>query len=179
MVPDPWDEAEESMGRVERQARRDQVEDEAAAEQLRLMSRSLREVAWEAMQQGHRIRLTWPGGETQGIPTAVVSDLVVLSVEQGVQAVNLDAVATLEVTERRVGRGSSGDRTLGSFVAFCRMVEGGQVSCAIVGGRRLAGLLVATATDHLYIRTGSGGDMAAARAQVAAISVAGDFPFAL
>ena len=167
------------MGRVERQARRDQVEEEAEAERLRLMSRSLTEVAWEAMQQGHRIRLTWPGGELQGIPTAAVGDLVLLSFEQGVQAVNLDVVATIEVTERRAGRGSSGDRMLESFVAFCRMVEGGQVSCVMVGGRRVDGVLVATATDHLYIRTSTGSDTAAARTQVAAISVAGDFPFAL
>jgi len=179
LVPDPWDEAEESMGRVERQARRDQVEDEAGAEQLRLMSRSLTEVAWEAMQQGHRIRLTWPGGETQGVPSAAVGDLLVLPVERGVQAVNLEAVATVEVTERRVEPGSSGDRTLGSFVAFCRMVEGGQVTCHMVGGRSLDGVLVATATDHLYIRTSSGSEIAAARTRVAALSVAGDFPFAL
>lgn len=72
------------MGRVERQARRDQLEEEAGAEQLRLMSRSLTEVAWEAMQQGHRIRLTWSGGETQGVPSTAVDDLVVLPVEHGV-----------------------------------------------------------------------------------------------
>jgi hypothetical protein len=179
LVPDPWDDAEESMGRVERQARRDQVEEEAGAEQLRLMSRSLTEVAWEAMQQGHRIRLTWSGGETQGVPSAAVDDLVVLPVERGVQAVNLDAVATVEVIDRRASKGSSGDRTLGSFVAFCRMVEGGQVTCHMVGGRSHHGVLVATATDHLYIRTSTGSDTAAARTQVAAISVAGDFPFAL
>ncbi len=167
------------MGRVERQARRDQVEEEAGAEQLRLMSRSLSEVAWEAMQQGHRLRLTWPGGEALGVPSAAVGDLVLLPVEQGVQAINLDAVATVEVTERRVGRGSAGDRTVESFVAFCRMVEGGQVSCAMVGGRRVDGVLVATATDHLYIRTTTGSESAAARTQVAAISVVGDFPFAL
>jgi hypothetical protein len=59
------------------------------------------------------------------------------------------------------------------------MVEGGQVSCVMVGGRRVDGVLVATATDHLYIRTSTGSDTAAARTQVAALSVAGDFPFAL
>ena len=155
------------------------MEEETEAEQLRLMSRSLTDVAWEAMQQGHRIRLTWPGGELQGIPTAAVGDLVLLSFEQGVQAVNLDVVATIAVTERRAGRGSSGDRTVESFVAFCRMVEGVQVSCAMLGGRRADGVLVATATDHLYIRSGSDSYVAAARTQVAAISVAGDFPFAL
>jgi hypothetical protein len=173
------DDAEESMRSVERQARRDQVEEEAEAERLRLMSRSLTEVAWEAMQQGHRIRLTWPGGETQGVPSAAVGDLLVFPVEQGVQAVNLDAVATVEVIERRASKGSSGDRTLGSFVAFSRMVEGGQVTCHMIGGRSLDGVLVATATDHLYIATSSGSEIAAARNRVAALSVAGDFPFAL
>lgn len=178
LVADPWDDAEESIGRVERQARRDQVEEEAGAEQLRLMSRSMTEVVWEAMQQGHRIRMTWPGGETQGIPTAAVGDLVVLPAEEGVQAVNLDAMATVEVIERRAGPGSSGDRTLGSFVALCRMMEASQVTCHMVGGRRLDGVLVATATDHLYIRTSSGNEVAAARTRVATLSVA-DFPFAL
>jgi len=179
MAPNPWDEAEEAMGSVERQARRDQIEGEVEARQLHLASRTLFDVAWEAMQQGHRLRLAWSGGEARGTPTAVIEDLVLLPVDQGVQAINLSAVATVEVTERRTARGSSGDRTLGSFVAFCRMAEGGTVSCEVVGGRRIEGILAATATDHLLMRTGTGDEIAVARSQVAALSVAGDFPFSL
>lgn len=167
------------MGSVERQARRDQIEGEAEARQLHLASRALFDVAWEAMQQGHRLRLAWLGGEARGTPTAVIEDLVLLPVDHGVQAVNLNAVATVEVMERRKDRGSSGDRTLGSFVAFCRMAEGGTVSCEMVGGRRIDGVLTATATDHLLIRTATGGEVAVARSQVATVSVVGDFPFSL
>jgi hypothetical protein len=177
VVPDPWDDAEEAMSRAERQARRDQVEEEAEAERLRLMKRSLTDVAWEAMQQGHRIRLTWPGGADEGIPTAAFGDLVVLRLEQRVVAVNLDAVTAIEVVERGAGRGSTGDRTVESFVAFCRMVEGTHVSCHTVGNDRVDGTLVATATDHLYIRPSTGGEVAVVRSRVATISVAGDFPF--
>jgi hypothetical protein len=174
-VPDPWDDAEEAMSRAERHARRDQVEEEAEAERLRLMKRSLTEVAWEAMQQGHRIRLTWPGGSTQGIPAAAVGDLVILQFEGGIVAVNLDVVGSLEVVERRAGSGSTGDRTVESFVALCRMAEGTHVSCQMVGGRNVDGTLEATATDHLYIRPATGGAVAVARSHVATMSVAGDF----
>lgn len=175
MAPDPWDEAEESMGPVERQARRDQIEGEVEAHQLHLASRSLIDVVWDAMQQGHRVRITWIGGETQGVPSAAIEDLVVLPAEDGIQAVNLEAISTVEVIERRVGEGSSGDRILGSFVALCRLVEGSPVTCHLLGGRRVDGHLVATAQDHLYVRTGSGAEVAAARTEVAALSVAGDF----
>lgn len=178
-MPDPWDEADEAMGRVERQARRDQVEEEAEAERLRLMKRSLTDVVWEAMQQGHRIVLSWTGGEARGVPSAAVTDLVLVPTEQGTTAVHLETVSTIEVVERRATAGSPGDRTLGSFVAFCRMVEGGPVTCELVGGRKVEGTLLATATDHLYIRTAGGVEFAAARGQVAAISVAGDFYFSL
>jgi hypothetical protein len=178
-VPDPWDDAEAAMSRAERQARRDQVEDEAEAERLRLMKRSLTDVAWEAMQQGHRIRLTWPGGSNQGIPAAAVGDLVILRFDSGMVAVNLDVIGSLEVVERRAGSGSTGERTVESFIAFCRMAEGTHVSCQMVGGGNVGGTLVATAGDHLYIRPVTGGEAAVARTQVAAISVAGDFPFAL
>lgn len=178
-MSDLWDEADEAMGRVERQARRDQVEEEAEAERLRLMKRSLTDVAWEAMQQGHRIVLCWPGGEACGVPSAAVTDLVLVPTEQGTTAVHLEAVSTIEVVERRATAGSSGDRTLGSFVAFCRMAEGASMTCELVGGRRIEGTLLATATDHLYMRTAGGVEFAAARGRVAAISVAGDFHFPL
>lgn len=165
------------MSRAERQARKDQVEEEAEAERLRLMKRSLTDVAWEAMQQGHRIRLSWPGGATQGIPATAVGDLVILRFDQGIVAVNLDAITSLEVVERRAGSGSTGERTVETFVAFCRMVEGTHVSCQMVGGGTVDGTLVATATDHLYISPASGGEVAVARSHVAAISAAGDFLF--
>lgn len=178
-MPDPWDDAEEAMSRAERQARRDQVEEEAEAERLRLMKRSLTDVAWEAMQQGHRIRVAWPGGTSQGIPAAAVGDLVVLRFDQGVVAINLDAVSSLEVVERRAGPGTTGERTVESFVAFCRMAEGTHISCHVVGGDSADGTLVATATDHLYIRPTTGGALAVARSQVATVSVAGDLLFSL
>lgn len=176
-MPDPWDDAEEAMSRAERQARRDQVEEEAEAERLRLMKRSLTDVAWEAMQQGHRIRLSWSGGATQGVPAAAVGDLVILRFDQGIVAINLNAVASLEVVERRAGSGSTGERTVETFVAFCRMAEGTHVSCQVVGGGTVDGTLVATAGDHLYVRPATGGEAAVARSHVAAISVAGEFLF--
>lgn len=176
-MPDPWDDAEEAMSRAERQARRDQVEEEVEAERLRLMKRSLTDVAWEAMQQGHRVRLMWAGGAVQGVPLAAFGDLVVLKLEEQVVAVNLGAVISVELVERRAGLGSTGDRTVESFVAFCRMVEGIHVTCHMAGGGRVAGTLVATATDHLYIRPSTGGEVAVVRSQVAALSVAGDFFF--
>lgn len=179
MASDPWDEAEESMGPVEREARRDQIEGEAEARQLHLASRSLVDVAWEAMQQGHRIRITWTGGEVQGVPSAAVEDLVVIPASDGVHAVNVTAVSTIEVIERRAGDGSVGDRTLGSFLALCRLVEGSPVTCHLLGGRRLDGVLETTAKDHLYVRTSSGAETAAARSQVAALSVFGDFALSL
>ena len=167
------------MSRAERQARRDQVEDEAEAERLRLMKRSLTDVAWEAMQRGHKIRVTWLGGVNHGIPFAAIGDLVILTLDQGRLAVNLETVTSLEVVERRAGPGSTGDRMVESFVAFCRLVEGTHVTCHAVGGGRVDGTLLATATDHLYIRTGTGGEVALVRSQVAAISVVGDFLFSL
>lgn len=178
-MPDPWDDAEEAMSRAERQARRDQVEEEAEAERLRLMRRSLTDVAWEAMQQGHRIRVAWPGETNQGIPAAAVGDLVILRFDQGVVAVNVGAVSSLEIVERRAGSGTTGERTVESFVAFCRMAEGTHVSCHVVGGGSVDGTLVATATDHLYIRPTTGGEVAVARSRVATVSVAGDFLFSL
>lgn len=166
------------MGPVERRARRDQIEGEAEARQLHVASRSLVDVAWEAMQQGHRIRITWIGGETQGVPSAAVEDLVVIPADDGIHAVNVAAVSTVEVVERRAGAGSVGDRTLGSFVALCRLVEGSPVTCHLLGERRLDGVLETTAQDHLYLRTSSGAEMAAAKSRVAALSVFGDFALA-
>ena len=167
------------MSRAERQARRDQVEEETEAERLRLMKRSLTDIAWEAMQQGHRIRLTWPGGSNQGIPAAAVGDLVILRFGSGMVAVNLDVIGSLEVVERRAGSGSTGERTVESFVAFCRMAEGTHVSCQVIGGANFDGTLVATAGDHLYIRPVTGGEAAVARSHVATISVASDVLFSL
>lgn len=179
MAPDPWDEAEDAIGPVERQARRDQIEGETEARQLHLASRSLVDLAWEAMQQGDRVRFTWVGGEAQGVPSAAIEDLVVLPAEDGIRAINLAAISTVEVIERRVRQGSSGDRTLGSFVALCRLVEGSPVACHLVGGRQIDGHLVATAQDHIYIRSGSGSEVAAAKSEIAALSVAGDFALSL
>jgi hypothetical protein len=167
---------EEAAGRVERQARREQAAAEAEARQLHLASRTLTDVVWEAMQQGHRIRLTWPGGDLTGVPSAAVGDLVVVRTEVGAAGANVPVVSSVEVVERNVDRGSAGDRTVESFVAWCRMVEGRQVRIAMLGGREVEGTLVATATDHLLVRSRHDDQMALARSQVAAVSVAGD-PF--
>jgi hypothetical protein len=167
---------DEAAGRVEREARREQAAAEAEAHQLHLASRTLTDVAWEAMQQGHRIRLAWPGGDLTGIALAAVGDLVVVRTEIGAAAANVGVLFSVEVVERSVDRGSAGDRTVESFVAWCRMVEGRQVRAAMVGGRDVEGTLVATASDHLLVRSRSGDETALARSQLAAISVAGD-PF--
>jgi hypothetical protein len=179
MAPDPWNEAEDSMGTVERQARRDQIEGEAEGHQLHLAKRSLIDVAWEAMQQGDRVRITWEGGECRGVPSAALEDLVVMPTDDGVLAIRIEAVTAVEVTDKRSGKGSTGDRALGSFVAFCRLVEGHRLACHVVGGGRIDGILITTAQDHLYIRTGSGSEVAVARLQLAAVSVTGDFALSL
>jgi hypothetical protein len=131
------------------------------------------------MQQGDRVRITWDGGECQGVPSAALEDLVVLPADDRVLAVWIEAVTTVEVTESRAANGTTGDRTLGSFVAFCRLIEGHRVACHLVGGGKVDGTLIATAQDHLYIRTRSGSEVAVARLQLAAVSAAGDFALSL
>lgn len=173
-MQDPFTDGGEGLDRVEREARREQAAGEAEAEKLRLASRSLADVAWEAMQQGHTIRVSWIGGDAQGVPQAATGDLVVFTTDEGMRAVNVDALLAVDVLERGVGPGSAGDRTVGSFVAWCRMAEGREVKVDLVGGRRVEGRLVATASDHLLVRTRHGGESALARGQVAAVSVVGD-----
>jgi len=175
-VPDVWDEMNEKGSGAEREARREQAAAEADAHQLRLASRSLTDVAWEAMQHGDRVRLSWSGGEATGIPSAAANDLVVIPTDDGAKAVNTSVLSTIEVTERAVTRGSAGDRTVESFVAWSRMIEGRDVRIDLVGSRSVEGTLIAVATDHLLVRGRHGSEVALARSQVAAISVAGD-PF--
>ncbi len=175
-MPDLWDEIEEADRRADREFRREQAAAEAESYQLHLASRSLTNVAWEAMQEGHRIRLAWPGGEVEGLPSAAVGDLVVIHTPHRTIAVNTRALSTVAVTERRAGTGAAGDRTVESFIAWCRMTEGREVQISVVGGHSLEGTLIANAPDHLLLQARHGDQIAVARSQTASVSVAGD-PF--
>ena len=175
-MPDVWDEMDGVAGRVEREARREQEAAEAEARQLRLASRTLTDVAWEAMQQGRRIQLRWVGGELAGVPLAAVGDLVVIRTDEGAAGINVAVLGSVETTGEEADRGLVGDRTVESFVAWCRMIEARPVRVAVTGGRIVDGVLLAVASDHLLIRSRHGNDVAVARTQVAAVSVAGD-PF--
>lgn len=177
MAEFPWDDIGadlEGIGsEAEREARRERAGAEAEARELHLLSRGLVDVVREAMQAGDRVRLGWPGGETVGVPTAAVGDLVVFEASDAVRAVNLGAVATVEVVERHAAAGVVGDRTVGSFVAFTRLVAGREVTVSVVGGRSVTGTLVVTGSDHLLVRTRGGDDVAVARTGVAAVSLPG------
>jgi hypothetical protein len=175
-MPDVWDEMDGVAGRVERDARREQEAAEAEAQQLQLASRTLTDVAWEAMQQGRRVQLRWIGGEMAGVPLAAVGDLVVVRTDDGAAGINVAVLGSVETTGEKADRGSVGDRTVESFIAWCRMIGDRPVRVAVTGGRIVDGVLVAVASDHLLIRTRHGNDVAVTRTQVAAVSVAGD-PF--
>lgn len=175
-MPDVWDEMDEAASRAEREIRREQAAAEMDAHQLHLASRSLTYLVWEAMQQGDRVRMSWPGGSTEGVPAAAVGDLVVIQTSHRTEAVNVAAVSTVDLVERRVGPGSAGDRTVESFIAWCRMAEGRLVRIAVVGGQPVEGTLLANAADHLLVQTRHGDQVAVARSQTAAVSVAAD-PF--
>ena len=177
-MPDVWDEMDGVAGRVEREARREQEAAEAEAQQLQLASRTLTDVAWAAMQQGRRVQLRWIGGEMAGVPTAAVGDLIVIRTDDGSAGINVIVLNSIEATGERVETGAVGDRTVESFIAWCRMVGEQQVRVAVMGGRDVDGVLVAVASDHLLIRTRHGTDVAVMQSQVAAVSVAGDLFFA-
>jgi len=173
-MPDLWDEMNGAAGRVEREARREQEAAEAEARQLQLASRTLTDVAWEAMQQGRRVQLRWIGGELAGVPTAAVGDLIVIRTDDGSAGINVIVLNSVEATGERVETGTTGDRTVESFIAWCRMAGEHQVRVAVMGGRVVDGVLVAVASDHLLIRTRHGNDVAVMQSQVAAVSVVGD-----
>lgn len=173
-MPDSWDEIDEAAGHVEREARREQAAAEAEALELHLASRTLTVVAWEAMQQGRRVQLRWVGGELSGVPLAAVGDLVVMRTDEGAAGVNVATLSSVETSEQKVDDGLVGDRTVESFVAWCRMVQGRPVHVSVLGGRTVDGVLVAVAPDHLMVRTRLGSDVAVTRSEVAAVSVAGD-----
>lgn len=175
-MPDVWDDMEDAASQVEREARRGQAAAEAEAMELHLASRTLTVVVWEAMQQGRRVRIQWVGGELVGVPLAAVGDLVVIGTDAGAAGANMEAVSQVEITQEKSGDGSAGDRTVESFVAWCRMIQSRPVRVAVVGGRMVEGVLVAVAPDHLLIRSRHGTDIAVAQSQVAVVSVAGD-PF--
>ncbi len=80
----------------------------------------------------------------------------------------------MSLLDGRGGDGSSGDKTVGSFVAWTRMLESREVRVSLVGGKTLEGMLIATAADHLLVQTRSGNETAIATRAVAAVSVAGD-----
>ena len=157
-------------------ARREQEAAEAEAQQLHLASRSLTDVAWEAMQQGLRVHLRWIGGELAGLPIAAVGDLVVMRTDEGAAGINAEFLGSVETIGEEADRGSAGDRTVESFIAWCRMIEARPVRVAVIGGSIVDGTLAAVASDHLLLRTRHGNEIAVARTQVAAVSVAGD-PF--
>lgn len=172
-----WDEMNGVGGRVEREARREQAAAEVEARQLQLSSRMIADVAWEAMQQGRRVHVRWVGGEMIGVPTAAVGDLIVVPTDVGAAGINVVALSSVEVIGASTDRGSVGDRTVESFVAWCRMLLGRAVRVAVNGGAMVEGDLAAVATDHLLVRTRHGSDVAVSQAQAAAVSVVGE-PFA-
>jgi hypothetical protein len=111
-----------------------------------------------------------------GVPIAAVGDLVVIRTDDGAAGINVAALSSVEITGESTGRGSVGDRTVESFIAWCRMIGDRPVRVAVTGGRIVEGVLVAVASDHLLIRARHGNDVAVTRIQAVAVSVAGD-PF--
>lgn len=178
-MADPFDELKDSASAVEREFRRDQAAAEADAFQLLRATRSMVGLAWEAMQRGGRIRVAWLGGEVSGIPIAALGDLIVVPIDAHQIGINIGSASQVSMLDGPGGEGLSGDRTVGSFVAWTRMLEGRQVRVLIVGGETIDATLVATAVDHLLIRTRSGNETAVAIRAVAAVSVAGDAFLAL
>ena len=170
---------DDAAGRMEREARREQATAEAEGRQLHLASRTLTDVAWEAMQRGDRLRVSWPGGELAGVVSAAVGDLVVIRTEVGAAGINTATVTSIEAVSGDSEHGAVGDRTVESFVAWCRMLVGQPARISVTGGRTVEGTLAAVAPDHLLIRLRGGGEVAVARTRVAVVSVAGEAFFAL
>ena len=175
-MSDVWDEMDGVADRVEREVRREQQVAEADARQLHLASRALVDVAWEAMQSGHRIRLLWNGGEVADVPIAAVGDLVVMRTDDGAVGIHVPTLSSVEVSGERRDGGSAGDRTVESFKGWCRMIEARAVRVSLLGGSVVEGSLTVVASDHLLLKNRNGHDVAVATSQVAAISVGGD-PF--
>jgi hypothetical protein len=175
-MADPLDELRDEGSAVEREFRRDQAAAEAEAFQLQRATRSMVRMAWEAMQRGGRIRVAWLGGEVSGVPIAAVGDLIVVPTETHQVGINIGSVSLVSMLDGTGGEGSVGDQTVGSFVAWTRMLEGRPVRVSMVGGETIEATLIATAVDHLLVRTRSGDETAFATRAVAAVSVVGD-PF--
>lgn len=173
-MADPFDELEDPGVNVEREFRRDQAEAEADAFQLQRATRTMVKLAWEAMQRGDRIRVAWLGGEVSGVPVAALGDLIVVPTETHQTGINIGSVSVLSVLDGAGGDGSVGDRTVGSFAAWTRMLEGRPVRLSVVGGETIEATLIATAADHLLVSTRSGNETAVATRAVAAVSVVGD-----
>ena len=159
---------------MEREFRRDQAAAEAEAFQLQRATRSMVRLAWEAMQRGDRIRVAWLGGEVSGVPLAALGDLIVVPNETHQVGINIGSIDLVSLLVGPGGDGSSGDKTVGSFVAWTRMLESREVRVSLVGGETLEGTLIATAADHLLVQTRSGNETAISTRAVAAVSVAGD-----
>ncbi len=173
-MSDPFEELDDTGSAVEREFRRDQAAAEAEAFQLQQATRSIVRLAWEAMQRGDRIRVSWLGGEVSGVPLAAIGDLVVIPTETHQMGVNTGSVSSLSILGGLGGEGSSGDKTVGSFVAWTRMLEGRAVRISLLGGETIEAKLIATAADHLLVQTRSGDETAIATGAVTAVSVAGD-----
>jgi hypothetical protein len=173
-LADQFDDLEDSGSSIEREFRRDQAVAEADAIQLQRATRTMVRLAWEAMQRGDRIRVAWLGGEVSGVPAAALGDLIVVPTETHQAGINIGSVSLVAVVEGDGGDGSVGDRTVGSFAAWTRMLEGRAVRLSVVGGETIEAILIATAADHLLVRTRSGSETAVATGAVAAMSVVGD-----
>lgn len=173
-MADQFDDLEDSGSSIERQFRRDQAGAEADAIQLQRATRTMVRLAWEAMQRGDRIRVAWLGGEVSGVPAAALGDLIVIPTENHQAGINVGSVSLVAIVEAESGDGSVGDRTVGSFAAWTRMLEGRAVRLSVVGGETIEATLIATAPDHLLVKTRSGTETAVATRAVAAVSVVGD-----
>lgn len=167
------DEVEAELRRIERSARREQMAAEEEALQLHLASRVLADVCREAMHRGTSLKVAWPGGALAGRPRSAVRDLLVLALESGQAAVNLHGVSEVSEGEKRSEWATTGDTDPGSFVAWCRMVEGSPVTVYTVAGHQVSGVLRAVASDHLLVQAGSRSTVVALAGAVA-VRIEGD-----
>ena len=161
---------EEELRRIEWRARQEQAELESDSVQLHRASRTLARYGWELMQAGMMVRVVWPGGDTEGAPLWVERDLLVLESPTLRMGVNLVAVSSLAAAGR-MNEPPPALEGLGSFVAWCRMLEGFHVHVALRGSSQVSGRLLAVAQDHLVVA----GDVEAAVA-ISDVAMVGVWP---
>lgn len=159
---------EEELRRIEWRARQEQAELESESVQLHRASRTLARFGWELMQAGMMIRVVWPGDHIEGAPVWVERDLLMLESPTLRMGVNLAAVSSLAAAGR-MNTPPQALEGLGSFVAWCRMLEGLHVDVALHGSSHVSGRLLAVAQDHLLVAGGV--EVAVAIADVAMVSV--------